>query len=116
LHFNLVPSSEKARAIKKLKEYICEREGHLSTGFVATPLLLTTLSDLGLKEKAYRMATKKDFPGWYNMIYSGKDSIMKENWEGGLVQMPSLAGPIGYWFFYSLAGIKPLSPGFQKIE
>lgn len=115
LHFKLVPANKRELVIQKLKELIKEREGHLSTGFVATPILLTTLDDLGLSDEAYAMVTKKDFPGWFDMIFTKGNSVMKENWEGGLVQMPSLGGPL-YWFFYSLAGIKPLLPAFKEIE
>lgn len=115
LHFGLVPNNERKLVIQKLKALIKERNGHLSTGFVATPILLTTLCDIGLEKEAYVMATKKDFPSWFDMIFNGGNSVMKENWKGGLVQMPSLAGPIGYWFYNSLAGIKSLAPGFKKI-
>lgn len=112
LHFGMVPGGKRDLVIRKLKEAIDKHDGHLSTGFVATPLLLTTLCDLGLSKEAYAMATKDDFPGWKDMIYNKGNSVMKENWEGGLVQMPSLAGPIGYWFYYSLAGIRP---GFSRL-
>ena len=115
LHFGLVPPAVRDRVTDQLQKAIARRKGHLATGFVATPILLTTLSDLGLSETAYAMATQKDFPGWFDMIFNKGNTVMKENWEGGLVQMPSLAGPIGYWFYYSLAGIRPLSPGFKKI-
>jgi alpha-L-rhamnosidase len=115
LHFGLVPNNERKLVIQKLKALIKEHNGHLSTGFVATPILLTTLCDIGLEKEAYIMTTKKDFPSWFDMIFNGDNSVMKENWKGGLVQMPSLAEPIGYWFYNSLAGIKSLAPGFKKI-
>lgn len=117
LHFGLVPPDKKKLVIQRLKDAINQRDGHLSTGFVATPVLLTTLSDLGLAQAAYTMATKNDFPSWFDMVFNKGNSVMKENWEGGLVQMPSLAGPIGYWFYYSLAGIRqvPGQVGFKKI-
>ncbi|MFK5972221.1 MAG: alpha-L-rhamnosidase C-terminal domain-containing protein [Flavobacteriaceae bacterium] len=40
---------------------------------------------------------------------------VKENWQGGLVQMPSLARPIGAWFYRSLGGIRAGSPGFKSV-
>ena len=115
LHFGLVPSDKRELVISKLIEFIKKRNGHLSTGFVATPILLTTLDDIGLSDKAYTMATKRDFPGWFDMIFNRGNSVMMENWKGGGVQMPSLGGPIGYWFYYSLAGIKPALPAFKSI-
>jgi alpha-L-rhamnosidase len=43
--------------------------------------------------------------------------VLKEDWTGGLVQMPSLQGPIGTWFYHSLAGIRqdPSAPGFKHV-
>jgi len=117
LHFGLVPEGKEKLVVGKLKDFISQHNGHLATGFVATPVLLTTLSDLGLSKEAYVMTLKEDFPGWIDMIFKKGNSVMKENWQGGLVQMPSLAGPISYWFYYSLGGIRPVadSPGFGKI-
>lgn len=115
LYFDLVPEKQRPIVIQQLQAAIAAHKGHLSTGFVATPFLLTTLSDLGLKEEAYTMATKNDFPSWFGMIFNSGDAVMKENWEGGLVQMPSLGGPIGYWYYYSLAGIQPATPAFKSI-
>lgn len=117
LKYDLTPEETKRLAIQQLQTFIKERNGHLSTGFVATPVLLTTLSDLGLSEEAYAMATKTDFPSWFDMIFGKGNSVMKETWEGGLVQMPSLGGAIGVWFYYSLAGIRqtPGMHGFKEI-
>lgn len=117
LKYGLVPGGKQQLVVDRLKEFIAARKGHLATGFVATPILLTTLSQLGLSKEAYGMATKEDYPGWYDMVFKRGNSVMKENWEGGLVQMPSLAGPIGHWFFYSLAGIRnvPGKPAFEEI-
>jgi alpha-L-rhamnosidase len=117
LKYGLVPEGKQQLAIDRLKDFIAARDGYLSTGFVGTPILLTTLSDLGLSKEAYIMATKEGYPGWFDMVFKKGNSVMKENWEGGLVQMPSLAGPIGHWFFYSLAGIRnvPGKPAFEEV-
>ena len=117
LHFGLVPDDKRELVLQKLREAIARQNGHLSTGFVATPVLLTTLCDLGLANEAYQMATKEDYPGWIDMIFNKGNTVMKESWDGGLVQMPSLAGPVGYWFFHSLAGIRTLpgTPAFKKF-
>ncbi|PST82705.1 hypothetical protein C7T94_08600 [Pedobacter yulinensis] len=114
LRYGLVPDDKRGLALERLREYIAKQNGHLSTGFVATPVLLTTLSDLGMGKEAYAMATKEDYPGWFDMVFNKGNSVLKEAWNGGLVQMPSLAGPIGHWFYHSLAGIQP-APGAQAF-
>lgn len=116
LCLGIVPELEKQKVIAALLKQIHDDNDHLSTGFVSTPFLLTGLSDLGYPELAYKIATQTDYPSWYGMVFGGGNTTLKETWEGGLVQMPSLGGPIGAWFYYSLAGIKPASPGFKEIN
>jgi alpha-L-rhamnosidase len=64
---------------------------------------------------AWRIATRPTYPGWYDMIFTLKNSVLKEDWAGKKVQMPSLAAPIGEWFYRSLGGIRPDAPGFKRI-
>jgi alpha-L-rhamnosidase len=117
LYCGLVPDAEKDRVIAALKEQILRDQLHLSTGFVATPVLLTGLSDLGLGELAYTIATQETYPSWFDMVFNQGNTVLKEDWDGGKVQMPSLAGPIGYWFFRSLAGIRidESLPAFKRV-
>ena len=75
--------------------------------FINTPRLKCDL--------AWKIATQETYPSWYDMIYNKKNTCFKENWQGGLVQMPSLAGPIGAWFYRSLGGIRPDEPGFKSF-
>ena len=87
----------------------------MSTGFVGTPFLLTLLCEEGLGDLAWKIATQESYPSWYDMIFNKKNTVFKENWQGGLVQMPSLAGPIGAWFYRSLGGIRADEPGFKTF-
>ena len=117
LYFNLVPEDKRELVLEKLVRKIEADSSHVGTGFVGTPLILTGLSDLGKGEVAYKMANQRTYPGWYDMVFNHGSKIFKEDWKGGLVQMPPLGGSLGYWFYYSLAGIQPdpSAPGFKKI-
>ena len=64
---------------------------------------------------AWKIATNPTYPGWFDMIFTLNNSVLKEDWAGKLVQMPSLAAPIGEWFYRSLGGIRPGAPGFKSI-
>ena len=114
LAFGMVPEDKKPLVIKRLAENINHRGNHLSTGFVGTPYLIATMTDLGLGDLLYGIITQQDHPGWNTLI---SDGVMKETWEGGLVQMPSLGGSIGQWFYKVAGGIRPdpAAPGFKKI-
>jgi alpha-L-rhamnosidase len=101
--------------IESFRKQIAADNDHLSTGFVGTPFLLTLLAEEGLGNLAWKIATQESYPSWYDMIFNKKNTVFKENWQGGLVQMPSLAGPIGAWFYRSLGGIRPDEPGFKTF-
>jgi alpha-L-rhamnosidase len=117
LYFNLTPDNKRQLVLDNLVQKIETDSDHVGTGFVGTPLILTGLSDLGKGEIAYKMANQRTYPGWYDMVFNHGSKIFKEDWKGGLVQMPPLGGSLGYWFYYSLAGIQPdpNAPGFKNV-
>jgi alpha-L-rhamnosidase len=115
LKLNIPPKDNRPRIVESFRKQIAADNDHLSTGFVGTPFLLTLLNEEGLGDLAWKIATQESYPSWYDMIFNKKNTVFKENWQGGLVQMPSLAGPIGAWFYHSLGGIRPETPGFKKI-
>ena len=114
LAFGMVPEDKRPLVLQRLVENIHQRGDHLSTGFVGTPYLIATMTDLGLGDLLYKIITQQDHPGWNTLI---ADGVMRETWEGGLVQMPSLGGTIGQWFYKIAGGIRPdpAAPGFKKI-
>jgi alpha-L-rhamnosidase len=115
LKLNIVPQAERTKLVQKFAERIAQDKDHLSTGFVGTPFLLTMLNEEGLGDLAWKMATQETYPSWFDMVFKNNLSVFRENWQGGLVQMPSLAGPIGAWFYRSLGGIRPGKPGFKEV-
>ena len=72
---------------------------------------------MGRPDLAWSIATQTDYPSFIDAVLNRGNTVMKEDWNGGLVQMPSLQGPIGTWFYHSLAGIRGSEevPGFKKI-
>ena len=117
LYFNLSPENKRLLVLENLVRKIEADSNHVGCGFVGTPLILTGLSDLGKGELAYKMANQRTYPSWYDMVFNHGSKIFKEDWKGGLVQMPPLGGSLGYWFYYSLAGIQPdpSGPGFRQF-
>jgi len=115
LKLNIMPEKERPRLLRKFAERIAQDKNHLSTGFVGTPFLLTMLNEQGLGDLAWTIATQESYPSWFDMVFKNDLSVFKENWQGGLVQMPSLAGPIGAWFYRSLGGIRPGQAGYKEV-
>ena len=117
LALGLTPADQAAKVRQRLAEAVRAKKDHLSTGFVGTPVLLTGLCDNGLNDLAWQIATRPDYPGWFDMLFNRGNTVMIEMWDGNGVQMPSLAGPISAWFYRSLAGIcpDPENPGFKHV-
>ena len=114
LCLDLIPAAQRPRVIERLVANIHERKDHLSTGFIGTLHLLLGLPELGEGELAHRIVMQQDFPGWNTLV---RDGVQMETWAGGQVQMPSLGGPIGAYFYQVLAGVRPdpAGPGFKKF-
>ena len=115
LFLGVPAEADRPRITENLKAQIASDGFHVTSGFVGIPILLTYLTEHGMGDLAWRIATRPTYPGWFDMIFTLKNSVLKEDWAGKLVQMPSLAAPIGEWFYRSLGGIRPDAPGFKSI-
>lgn len=117
LVLNLAPHDKRLLVLQRLVERIAADNNHLTTGFVGTPFLLNGLAQLGHPDLAWSIATQTDYPSFIDAVLNRGNTVMKEDWKGGLVQMPSLQGPIGAWYFQTLAGIQidPKQPGFKHV-
>jgi len=117
LLFGMVPEGKKEQVFQQLVDNVENvRDGHVSTGIVATGFLMDGLTEFGRSDLAYAAATKEDYPSWLWMINSGGTSLW-ESWNGhGSLNHPAL-GCIGSWFYTALAGIRldPSAPGFKRI-
>lgn len=125
LGFDLLPQEQREAAARYLVEDIQSRGTHLSTGFVGTSLLMTTLSATGNTPTAYKLLLNETFPSWGFSIKHGATSIW-ERWDGWTPErgfqdpgMNSFAhysfGAVAQWMFQVAAGIDTAEPGFQKL-
>jgi alpha-L-rhamnosidase len=126
LAFGLLPQSERAEAAARLAADV-RKFGHLTTGFLGTPLLCQTLSDYGYLDEAYMLLNRKEYPSWLYPVTKGATTIW-ERWDGikpdGTFQNPSMNsfnhyayGAIGDWMYRVVAGIEldESAPGYKHI-
>ena len=111
---------DKESAKKNLERKFREDEGNLTTGFLGIRFLLPTLCEVGLKDIAYRLITKTEFPGWGYSVVNGATTIW-ERWdsytekEGIKKGMNSFnhysLGSCTEWMYSYCLGIRP---SFEK--
>lgn len=101
--------------------------GHLTTGFLGTPLICQVLSDNGYQELAYKLLFNERYPSWLYPVTMGATTIW-ERWDGikpdGSFQTERMNsfnhyayGAVGNWLYSSVAGLKidEDNPGYKKI-
>lgn len=110
----LVPPPSLQATSARLVDAVRSANNHLNTGFVGTPYLLQTLTEIGHAALAATIVQQRDFPGWATLMNEG---VFKENWKGEHALMPSLGGPVGAWLYQTILGIRPdpAAPGFKQI-
>jgi alpha-L-rhamnosidase len=126
LAFDLLPEELIPAAAKYLADDV-RNFGHLTTGFVGTPLLCNVLSDNGYPDLAFMLVNRKEYPSWLYPVTQGATTIW-ERWDGqkpdgtfqdvGMNSFNHYAyGAIGEWLYTYVAGIviDPENPGYKHF-
>jgi alpha-L-rhamnosidase len=126
LSFGLLPENMVEVAAKRLADDI-RYFGHLTTGFLGTPMLCQALSDHGYDNLAYKLLFNKRYPSWLYPVTMGATTIW-ERWDGikpdgsfqtvGMNSFNHYAyGAVGDWLYRYVAGLSkdPDIPGYKKI-
>ena len=110
--FDLLEEEEKKQAAQDLNQLVKDKDYHLNTGFLSTPLLCKVLADYGYTETAYRVLLQDTMPGWLYQVKKGATTIW-ENWDGiNEKGEPSASlnhyskGAITGWLFEGVCGIR----------
>ncbi|MCV9386701.1 glycoside hydrolase family 78 protein [Reichenbachiella ulvae] len=114
ISFDLVPEHLKENAAQYFADNV-KRFKHLTTGFVGTPLLCSTLSSIGRDDLAFMLLNRKEYPSWLYPVTQGATTIW-ERWDtqkpdgtiiDGMNSFNHYAyGAIGEWLYSHVAGLK----------
>lgn len=115
LHFNLLPESQRPRAMKHMLDGIAAYQGHMSTGFHSTYRMMLELTASGHNDVAYNLINTRTFPSWGYSIENGATTIW-ERWDGyvkgrgfqdkGMNSFNHYAiGAVGEWMYRVILGI-----------
>jgi len=121
-----LPESMRADAAARLAADV-KKFGHLTTGFLGTPVLCKALSDNGYLDEAYMLLNRKEYPSWLYPVTKGATTIW-ERWDGqkpdgsfqdvGMNSFNHYAyGAIGDWMYRVVAGLEidEQAPGYKHI-
>ena len=122
LYTKVAPESLEPVLAENLTKAIAANNGHLSTGFLATPFILFALADNGHTDVAYQLLLNDTYPSWGYMLSKGATTWW-ERWNGdtGDPAMNSYNhyafGSVVAWAYRNVAGIDTFvsSPAFHEI-
>ena len=128
LGFDLVPPELREKTVAHLVRAFAEKDDHLATGFLGTPLIHPVLTSTGHTALAYKVLQQKTFPGWLLSVKNGATTIW-ERWDSwtpeqgfnahGMNSFNHYAyGSVVSWFYDTIAGLQPLpdAPGWTRFR
>jgi alpha-L-rhamnosidase len=118
LAFGLVPDERRAALASRLAEDIREaRGGNAWVGVLGARDVLPVLTAAGHHDAAFTAATQIDEPSWGFWTDIAGFTALGEHWPADTrSRNHHFFGAIVEWFYEDLAGIRPLEPGYRKIE
>ena len=94
-----------------------ERGNAVAAGEIGYPYLLKVLSEYGRSDIVFDMTSDSTKPGYGYMIAKG-NTTCHEAWNANPADSHNhfMMADIVNWFYGSLAGIRPTSPGFKTFD
>jgi alpha-L-rhamnosidase len=118
LAFGLVPDSLRGIVASKLADDIVNKSGgNAYVGVLGARYVLPALTATGHHDAALTVATQTDEPSWGYWTDSLGFTALGEHWFAGTrSQNHHMFGAIVQWFYEDLAGVRPIEPGYRRIE
>jgi len=106
LAFGIAEGETKTAVENRLAQAVENRNYRIGTGFLSTPFVLKTLTEMGRADLAYKMLENEQQPGWLFEINQGATTIW-ETWEGNVSHNHYSPGAVSQWLFDTVCGIRP---------
>ena len=118
LAFGLAPDSLRAPLAAKLAADVTRlRGGNAFVGILGARYFHFVLTDAGFADVAFGAATQRDYPSYGYWADSLGWTTLAEFWEPtSRSRNHHMFGAVAQWFYEDLAGIRPVAPGYGRIE
>lgn len=116
IFMGLVNPKDRSAVLENLNTDIRKHGNRLTTGDIGNRYLFQALALNGKNELMYLMHNHEEVPGYGFQLKFGATTLT-EQWDPrkGASWNHLMMGQIDEWFFRSLAGIVPSSPGFKEF-
>jgi len=127
LAFQLYPEELEEAGAEKLNMSVKNGDYRVTTGFIATPYVLSVLCDYGYVESAYKLIQQKEYSSWNYMLEQGATALterwntIERNENNEIMINGSLNhvafGAVGQWFYTDVLGIRrdENNPGYKHF-
>jgi len=118
LAFGLVPDSLRGAVASRLADDMVNKSGgNAYVGILGARYVLPVLTETGHHDAAYIAATQTDEPSWGYWTEVAGFTALGEHWPSTTrSRSHHMFGSIVQWMYEDLAGVRPLEPGYRKIE
>ena len=94
-----------------------KHDGHAWVGVIGASYVLPVLTATGHADVAFTVATKTDEPSWGYWTDTLGFTALGESWPADTrSRNHHFFGAIVQWFYEDLAGLRPLDPGYARID
>ena len=115
LEFGLVQEGEVAAVRRRLVEAVHAEDDKIDFGLLGSTVVFRALSEAGETDLAWKMIMNDTYPGFAYMIKEGATTLW-ETFKGTSSRNHAMLGDFAAWAYAYLAGVKPLTPGFERFE
>ena len=115
LYWGMVPEDKVEDVVRTFRQTL-EEKGAFISGEVGLPYIIQTARKYGMNDLICQFITRTQHPSYYAFVLDG-ETTLGEYWEqNSRSHCHDMMGHIIEWFYNGLAGIRPLEPGFGRIE
>jgi alpha-L-rhamnosidase len=118
LAFGLVPDERRAALASRLADDIMKaRGGHAYVGVIGARYVLPVLTETGHHDVACAVAMQTTEPSWGYWTDVARFTALGEHWPATTrSRNHHFFGAIVEWLYEDVAGMRPVAPGYEKIE
>ncbi|MBR1660296.1 MAG: alpha-L-rhamnosidase, partial [Oscillospiraceae bacterium] len=115
LYWGMAPPEREADVAKAFRAALEEKNAFVA-GEIGLPYVIQTARKYNMNELVLRFITRESHPSYYAFVLDG-ETTLGEYWERNpRSHCHDMMGHIIEWYYNGLAGIRPLEPGFRRVE